>query len=211
MEKISNEPYFRCLNKMSRGVTRRNQSLYCPSYHQDRGNTTEDWQTLKDHLHQFKKIGYLGEFLVQEDSFPQDLKGACTSRTLALARGLIEVIHTGKKRVKVTKTPPQVLAINSAYDSELDFPVPKKGRWEDESIGSTREDLEDTAQPYENALVVTLRIRGFDVRRVMIYQGSGAEIMYPNMYEGLWLTSNDLTKYDSPLVAFNGTVVMLAG
>ena len=31
--------------------------------------------------------------------------------------------------------------------------------------------------------------------------------MYPNLYEGLGLTPKDLTQYDTPLVAFDGTVV----
>ena len=35
--------------------------------------------------------------------------------------------------------------------------------------------------------------------------------MYPNLYEGLGLTSKDLTRYNTPLVAFDGTMVTLAG
>lgn len=34
--------------------------------------------------------------------------------------------------------------------------------------------------------------------------------MYPNLYDGLGLTFEDLTSYDSPLVAFDGTVVVPA-
>ena len=44
----------------------------------------------------------------------------------------------------------------------------------------------------------------------MIDQGSGAEVIYPNLYKGLGLTPKDLTRYDTPLVAFDGTVVTLA-
>ena len=45
----------------------------------------------------------------------------------------------------------------------------------------------------------------------MVDQGIRVEIMYPYLYEGLGLTPEDLTTYDSPLIAFDGTVVMLAG
>ena len=45
----------------------------------------------------------------------------------------------------------------------------------------------------------------------MVDQGIWVEIMYPYLYEGLGLTPEDLTTYDSPLIAFDGTVVMLAG
>lgn len=34
--------------------------------------------------------------------------------------------------------------------------------------------------------------------------------MYPNLYEALGLTLGDLTQYDTPLVAFDGTVITLA-
>lgn len=34
--------------------------------------------------------------------------------------------------------------------------------------------------------------------------------MYPNLYEGLGLTPKDLTRYNTPLVAFDGTMVTLA-
>ena len=68
-----------------------------------------------------------------------------------------------------------------------------------------------TIQPYDDALVITLKIGGYDVKRVMVDQGSGAEIMYPNLYKGLNLKPEDLTAYDSPLVSFDGKVVILKG
>ena len=68
-----------------------------------------------------------------------------------------------------------------------------------------------TIQPHDDALVVTLRIGGYDVKRVMVDQGSGAEIMYPDLYRWLNLKPEDLTAYDSPLVNFDGKVVILKG
>ena len=59
--------------------------------------------------------------------------------------------------------------------------------------------------------MVTLRIGGYDVRRIMVDQGSGVEIMYPDLYKGLNLKPEDLTAYDSPLVSFNGKVVIPKG
>ena len=46
-------------------------------------------------------------------------------------------------------------------------------------------DKQGTIQPQDDALVVTLRIGGYDVKRVMDDQGSAAEIMYPDLYKGL--------------------------
>ena len=39
------------------------------------------------------------------------------------------------------------------------------------------EDKVETIQPHDDSLVITLRIGGYDVKRVMVDQGSGAEIM----------------------------------
>ena len=66
------------------------------------------------------------------------------------------------------------------------------------------EDKIETIQPHGDALVVTLRIRGYDVKRVMIDQGSCVEVMYPDLYKGLNLKPEDLTAYDSPLAGFDG-------
>ena len=52
-----------------------------------------------------------------------------------------------------------------------------------------------------------LKIGWYDVKRVLVDQGSGAEIMYPDLYKGLNLKPEDLTTYDSPLVSFDGKVV----
>ena len=66
------------------------------------------------------------------------------------------------------------------------------------------EDKVGTIQPHNDTLVVTLRIGGYDVKRVLVDQSSGAEIMYFDLYNGLNLKLEDLTAYDSPLVSFDG-------
>ena len=42
-------------------------------------------------------------------------------------------------------------------------------------------------------------------------QGSGVEIMYLDLYNGLNLKPEDLTGYDSPLLGFDGKVVVPKG
>ena len=42
-------------------------------------------------------------------------------------------------------------------------------------------------------------------------QGSEVEIMYPDLYNGLGLKLENLTTYDSPLVSFDGKVVIPKG
>ena len=78
---------------------------------------------------------------------------------------------------------------------------PKRARLERPLVmGFSDEDKIETIQPHDDALVITLRIRGYDVKRVMVDQGSAVEIMYPDLYNGLSLRAEDLMPYNSPLV-----------
>ena len=49
------------------------------------------------------------------------------------------------------------------------------------------------------------------MKKVMVDQGSGAEIMYPDLYKGLNLRPENLTAYDSLWVSFDGKVVIPRG
>ena len=68
-----------------------------------------------------------------------------------------------------------------------------------------------TIQPYDDALVITFRIRGYDMKRVMVNPGSSVEVMYPDLYKGLNLKPEDLTAYYLPLISFDGKVVIPKG
>ena len=78
-------------------------------------------------------------------------------------------------------------------------------------MGFSNEDKIGTIQPHDDALVITLRIGGYDVKRVMVDQGSAAEIMYPDIYKGLNLKFEDLTPYSSSLMSFEGKLIIPKG
>ena len=59
--------------------------------------------------------------------------------------------------------------------------------------------------------MVTARINGFLVKRVMVDQGSGADVMYLDLFKRLGLKNEDLSKYDTPLVGFDGRLVIPEG
>ena len=75
-------------------------------------------------------------------------------------------------------------------------------------MGFSDEDKIGTIQPHDDALVITLRIGGYNVKRVMVDQGSTTEIMYPDLYKGLNLKAEDLTPYSSPLVSFEEKIII---
>ena len=65
--------------------------------------------------------------------------------------------------------------------------------------------------PHNDPLVITLRIRNFDVRRVLIDQGSFAEVMYYDMYKKLRLGEADLTSFVSPVFGFSRESIIPQG
>ena len=79
---------------------------------------------------------------------------------------------------------------------------PKRARIEIQLVlGFSDQDKIETIQPHDDALVVTLRIGGYDVKRVLVNQGNAVKILKPE----------DLTSYDSSLVSFEGKAVISKG
>ncbi|XP_023915511.1 uncharacterized protein LOC112027076 [Quercus suber] len=161
---------------MARSPARCNQNFYC-QHHQDQGHTTEDCRNLWDHLDQLVREGKLKHLLhhssnqggqtnsePMRDNFTKPplgtinvifvipgRTGSCPSRVMSAAWLLVE---DSKLKSKRAKTEIQLI------------------------LGFSNQDKVGTIQPHDDALVVTLRIGGYDVKRVMVDQGSGAKIMY---------------------------------
>ena len=52
------------------------------------------------------------------------------------------------------------------------------------TLSFSEEDKIGTTQPHDDALLITLRIGDYDVKRVMVDGGSIAEVIYPDLYKG---------------------------
>jgi hypothetical protein len=91
-------------------------------------------------------------------------------------------------------------------------PVPKRLKKEiTEEIIFIDRDLEGVQLPHSDALVVTMQIGDFEVKRILIDPGSSAKIMYDSLFKGLGLGQKDLDRKVDPLYGFSGESVMLTG
>ena len=123
--------------------------------------------------------------------------------------GKINVIFAAPDRIGVYPSGFMSIARPDTEDRVLES---KQGRLEAQpTSGFFDEDKIETYQLYDDVLVVILRIGGYDVKRVLVDQGSGTEIMYPDLYNGLNLRLEDLVSYDSPLVGFDRKAVIPKG
>nr|XP_023885355.1 uncharacterized protein LOC111997487 [Quercus suber] len=195
-------------NKMIGNPEKRNYNLYC-QYHQDHGHTTEDCRSLWDYLDQLVRDGKLKHLLHPSSGREQTGSGPRRDNLPKPPLGTINVIlaapgRTGSWPLKVMSVgrPPAGESSRGPKRTKSGAPL---------VIGFSDEDMIGTTQPHDDALVITLRIGGYDVKRVMVDQGSAVEVMYPDLYKGLGLKPQDLTPYDSPLLSFEGRPVVPKG
>ena len=194
---------------MAGDPSKRNQNLYC-HYHQDHGHTTKDCRNLWNHLDQLVREGKLRHLLhPSSDHLGLAVQEPRKDVSLRPPTGTIHVILAALRRT--VSFPSGVLSVARlpAEDGERESKRSKKGN--SLILGFSNEDKGGTIQPHNDALVVTLRIGGFDVKKVLVDPGSAVEVVYLDLYKGLNLRPEDLTAYDSPLISFEGRTVVSKG
>ena len=145
--------------------SRHNQSLHY-QYHQEQGHTIEDCKTLWTHLELLVKEGMLQQFLYrpngQGDQSRSRAQVNASSRPLL---GIINVIFIASR--KIGSQPSRVMSVTQLPTEESNR-MPKRARMEARlTLSFSNEDKVGTIQPHDDALVITLRIGGYDVKRVM--------------------------------------------
>ena len=131
------------------------------------------------------------------------MRGNASSR---LPLGTINIIFATPGRIR--SYPSRVLSVSRSLAKEYSS-MSERARMDIPLVlGFSDEDKDGTIQPHDDTLVVTLRIGGYDVKNVMIDQGSAVDIMSPDLYKGLDLKPENLAAYNSPLVSFKERMVI---
>ena len=73
------------------------------------------------------------------------------------------------------------------------------------------EDARGVKQPHDDPLVIMVMIEGFNTRRVLVDNGSSADIIYLSTFQQLKRDQKRLRPFDSPLVSFSGDKVYPKG
>ena len=82
---------------------------------------------------------------------------------------------------------------------------------DDQVIAFSEDNARGIHQPHDDALVVTMTIAGFITRRVLIDNGSSADIIYLPAYQQMKVDKERLRPIDIPLVGFTGDKVKPSG
>ncbi|KAK3031167.1 hypothetical protein RJ639_035190 [Escallonia herrerae] len=91
-------------------------------------------------------------------------------------------------------------------------PLTKKQKKEPApTISFSDDDVGDTRTPHDDPLVVTLRVGNFDVKRILVDNGSSAEVLFYEAFQRMNIPSDRLRKIDTPLYGFSNHPVICEG
>ncbi|XP_050255140.1 uncharacterized protein LOC126701037 [Quercus robur] len=145
---------------------KRNQNLYC-QYYQESGHTTKNCRNLRNHLDQLVREGKL-RHLLHHSSGQQGQANPESRRDISLRPpiGTINVIFVAPGRTN--SCPSRVMPVARLPTEDDDWESKKAKKEASPVLGFSDEDLIGTIQPHDDALVVTLKIGGYDVKRVLV-------------------------------------------
>ena len=89
--------------------------------------------------------------------------------------------------------------------------VPKIARRESPIIGFSEEDARRLHHPHDDALIVSIRVGDYNVHRMLVDNGSSADILYYPAFQQMGIDRTRLIPTNAPLVGFGGTRVLPLG
>ena len=89
--------------------------------------------------------------------------------------------------------------------------VPMIAQIDNPVIGFTEEDARCLHHPYDNTLVVSIQVGDYNTHRVLVDNGSSADILYYSAFQQMRIERERLVPTNAPFVGFEGTRVYPLG
>ena len=89
--------------------------------------------------------------------------------------------------------------------------VLKIARRESPIIRFSKEDARRLHHPHDDALVVSIRVVDYNMHKVLVDNGSSADILYYPAFQQMGIDWERLIPTNAPLIGFGGTRVLLVG
>ncbi|XP_050280315.1 uncharacterized protein LOC126721304 [Quercus robur] len=196
----------------------RDKNKYC-QFHKDHDHNTEDCRDLKEQIEELIRKGKLQKYMkkgeyskfrddnkIQYESFSRD-----DDRPSQPPHKVIGEINT------ITGGPfsgGSFKSLKKAYQRQVNSVhavPPSKHRRTYQDMSFSEGDTIGVKQPHNDPLVIMLNIEGFNTKRILVDNGSSADIIYLPAFQQLRLDPKRLCPFDSPLVSFSGDRVYPRG
>ncbi|XP_075659203.1 uncharacterized protein LOC142629100 [Castanea sativa] len=196
--------------KLKGDPNKRPREKYC-RFHQDHGHDTADCYDLKQQIEALIRQGRLQRFVSKERTDPpQDLAPRWENEHLRPPIRDIRMIIGGAVALGSSKKARKTY-LRMVYNVQMIGAVPKM-RWIDNPVVEfSEEDAQRLHHSHDDAIVVTLQVGDNNMHRVLVGNGSSADILYYPVFQQMGIGRERLVPTNAPLVGFGGTRVYPLG
>ena len=194
----------------------RDKRKYC-RFHKDHEHYTEDCRDLKEQIEELIRKGKRQQYVKKGDSTKYSQKGQHggfrrdednSQPRPPTALGEIKTINGGPT------VGGSFRSLKKSYQKQVNSVhglPPLKQRRTNQDMYFSEENARGVKQPHDDPLVIMVMIEGFNTRRVLVDNGSLADIIYLPAFQQLKVDQKRLRAFDSPLVRFSGDKVCPRG
>ncbi|GFZ18398.1 hypothetical protein Acr_27g0001370 [Actinidia rufa] len=196
LSEIKHEEFVKWPGKIKTDPQKRNRNKYC-EFHRDHGHNTEDCFQLKEQIVDLIKRGYLRKYVADRPPPNSPERRYGDNRPTA---GNIQTIHGGfglggcstSSRKRHARS-----AFRLAEEEIYNLSSPYVG--DHTPITFSNDDLRGLHLPHDNALVVSAVIANFNVQRILIDNGSSADILFISAFQKMKVGLDKLYPFHTPL------------
>ena len=101
--------------------------------------------------------------------------------------------------------------LRMVHNVQLTGSVPKIARMDNPVIGFSEEDARRLHHPHDDALMISLQVGDYNIHRVLVDNGSSADILYYPVFQQMRIDREQLILTNASLVGFVGVRVFPLG
>ncbi|WZZ44800.1 uncharacterized protein LOC111211078 [Brassica napus] len=198
--------------KMKKPDSFRNHGLWC-DFHQDHCHKTEDCVALKIEVNVFLKKGHLRELLSEKarHHLSKETTGKPTEAAPVSPPRQDRVIHVISGGSEISSIS-HAAAKKSPWNAKhgLEAAKPKCLLLGTDEISFTAKKQEKVLTSHNDALVISLIVANYLVKRILVDNGSSGNIIFQDAYKDLGLEESTLTRRITPFIGFSEEVKQTA-
>ena len=197
--------------KLKSDPTKRSRNKYC-RFHRDHGHDTADCYDLMQQIEALLRERKLQKFFSKErmDTHPREQALRRENDYPKPPVGDIRMIIGGTATTGSSKKARKTY-LRIVQNVQLASSVPKIARRESPIIGFSEEDARCLHHPHDDALIVSVRVGDYNVHRMLVDNGSSADILCYPAFQQMGINRARLIPTNAPLVSFGGTRVLPVG